>query len=44
MKVAAIQHDIVWEDPPANHERLSIQIKEAANDGAQLIALTEMYS
>ena len=44
MKVAAIQHDIVWEDPPANHERLSTQIKEAANDGAQLIALTEMYS
>lgn len=44
MKVAAIQHDIVWEDPPANFERLAPQIAAAAGAGAQLVVLTEMYS
>lgn len=44
MRVAAIQHDIVWEDPEKNFAHLEPKIKEAANTGAQLIALTEMYS
>ena len=44
MKVAGIQHDIVWEDPAANFERLAPQIREAADAGARLVVLTEMFS
>ena len=44
MKVAAIQHDIVWEDPAANFARLAPMIGEAADAGARLAVLTEMYS
>ncbi|MBV8951666.1 MAG: carbon-nitrogen family hydrolase, partial [Actinobacteria bacterium] len=44
MRVAGVQHDIVWEDPDANFERLAPQIAAAAHSGARLIALTEMYS
>ena len=44
MKVAAIQHDIVWEDPAANFARLAPMIEEAAADGARLAVLTEMYA
>jgi len=44
MQVAAIQHDIVWENPEANFELLAPKIAAAAADGAQLIALTEMFS
>src|SRR5262245_42353378 len=42
MKVAAVQHDIVWEDPPANFARLAPMIERAASDGARLVVLTEM--
>ena len=44
MKVAAIQHDIVWEDPTANFARLAPRIAAAADSGARLAVLTEMYS
>ena len=44
MKVAAIQHDIVWEDPSANFVHLAGLISEAAAQGARLAVLTEMYS
>ena len=44
MKVAAIQHDIVWEDPLANFVHLAPMIGEAAAAGARLAVLTEMYS
>lgn len=44
MKVAAIQHDIVWEDPKANFEALAPRIAEAAGAGARLVVLTEMYA
>jgi predicted amidohydrolase len=44
MKVAAIQHDIVWEQPVDNHARLAPRIADAAASGARLIALTEMYA
>lgn len=44
MKVAAIQHDIVWEDPSANFARLAPRIAEAAAAGARLAVLSEMYS
>ena len=42
MRVAAVQHDIVWEDPPANFARLAPMIERAAFDGARLVVLTEM--
>ena len=44
MKVAAVQHDIVWEDPRANFERLAPMIESAAAAGARLVALSEMFS
>lgn len=44
MKVAAIQHDIVWEDPSANFARLAVMLDAAAEQGARLAVLTEMYS
>ena len=44
MKVAAIQHDIVWLDRDANFSRLEPRILEAARQGARLIVLSEMFS
>jgi predicted amidohydrolase len=44
VKVAAIQHDIVWEAPATNFARLAPRIAEAADDGARLVALTEMFA
>tara|TARA_Y100000739_G_C20500303_1_gene414580 strand:+ start:135 stop:899 length:765 start_codon:yes stop_codon:yes gene_type:complete len=44
MKIAAIQHDIIWEDPQANHERLAPLIEQAATAGTEMIVLTEMYA
>ena len=44
MRVAGIQHDIAWEDPAANFERLGEMIGTAAGAGADLVVLTEMFS
>ena len=44
MKVAAIQHDICWEDAPGTHDRVAPLIARAAADGAELICLTEMFA
>jgi predicted amidohydrolase len=44
MKVAAIQHDIVWTDAAATREHVRPMIAAAAEQGAQLIVLTEMYA
>ncbi|WAX56066.1 hypothetical protein M6B22_16185 [Jatrophihabitans cynanchi] len=44
MKVAAIQHDIAWEDAEATRARLVPLIAEAARDGARLIGLAEMFA
>jgi predicted amidohydrolase len=44
VKVAAIQHDIVWERPEENFARLAPMIAEAAASGARLVALTEMFA
>ncbi len=44
MKIAAVQHDIVWEDPEANFERLAPTVAQAAAEGARLVVLAEMYS
>lgn len=42
--VAAVQHDIVWEDPEANFARLAPMIADAAAGGARLVLLAELYS
>ena len=44
MKIAAIQHDIVWSDREANFAALEPLIDEAALNGAQLVLLSEMFS
>ena len=44
MRIAAVQHDIVWEDRDANFERLAPQIARAVGAGAELVLLTETFS
>jgi predicted amidohydrolase len=44
LRTAAIQHDIVWEDPTANMAHLRPKIEQAATDGARLIVISEMWS
>ena len=44
MKIAVVQHEIVWETPQANFEVIAPQIAEAAAGGAELITLTETFS
>jgi len=44
MRIAALQSDIVWEDPEANFDRLEPWIEAAAGAGARLLALPEMYA
>ena len=44
MKVAAVQHDIVWEDRDANFARLAPQVARAAAAGAELVLLSETFS
>jgi predicted amidohydrolase len=42
--VAAVQHDIVWEDPVATRGRVQPLIARAADAGARLIVLPEMFA
>jgi predicted amidohydrolase len=44
MRIAAVQHDIVWEDRDANFERLAPQVARAVAAGAELVLLTETFS
>ncbi len=44
MRIAALQSDIVWEDPEANFERLRPWIAAASGAGARLMVLPEMYA
>jgi predicted amidohydrolase len=43
MKIAAVQHDVVWEDGDATLARLEPQLRAAAGTGARLVVLTEMF-
>jgi predicted amidohydrolase len=44
MRIAAVQHDIVWEDREANFARLAPLIAGAAGLGAEFVLLTETFS
>jgi predicted amidohydrolase len=44
MRIAAVQHDIVWSDRDANFERLAPMIRAAAAADAGLVLLTETFS
>lgn len=44
VRVAAIQHDIVWHDRAENLRRLSPRISAAAAAGASVVLLTETFS
>jgi predicted amidohydrolase len=44
VKVAAIQHDVVWEDGAATRAHLEPMVEGAAATGARLVVLTEMFA
>ncbi len=44
MRVAAVQHDIQWNDRAANFARLAPMVAAAAAGGARLVLLTETFS
>ena len=44
MRLAAVQHDIVWGDREANFRRLAPMVGAAAAGGARLVLLTETFS
>ncbi len=44
MRVAAIQHTITWADRDANFSHLRPMITEAAQSGARLIVMSELFS
>jgi len=44
MKIAAIQHDIVWEDGEATRSHVEPMVAAAAASGARLAVLTEMFA
>ena len=44
LRLAAVQHDIVWNDRDANFARLAPTISGAVASGAQLVLLTETFS
>jgi predicted amidohydrolase len=44
MRIAAVQHDIVWENREANFERLAPRVAGAVAAGAELVLLTETFS
>lgn len=44
MKVAAVQHDIAWEDPASSFDIVRPMIADAVGAGAELVVLTEMFS
>ncbi len=44
MRIALLQLDLAWEDVPANHARAASRLKEAADLGARLAILPEMFA
>jgi predicted amidohydrolase len=44
VRIAAVQHDIVWEDKDANFERLAPMVAAAAGADARLVLVSETFS
>ena len=44
MRIAALQHDIAWEDRDNTLEQLTPQVWAAAATGARMVVLTEMFA
>ncbi len=44
MRITGIQSDIVWEDPSANFDALRPRLSRAAEEGARLCVLPEMFA
>ncbi|MFP4311899.1 MAG: nitrilase-related carbon-nitrogen hydrolase [Nitriliruptoraceae bacterium] len=44
MRIAAVQHDIVWEDRAATCDHLAGLVTQAAATGAELVVLSEMFA
>ncbi len=44
MKLYAVQHDIIWENKPANFERVQTLLQQAKPDAGSLIVLPEMFA
>jgi omega-amidase len=44
VRIAAVQHEIAWNDREANFDRLGPMIAAAAGAGARLVLLTETFS
>ena len=44
MRIAAVQHDIVWEDAKATTTALARPVAEAAGAGARLVVVSEMFA
>jgi predicted amidohydrolase len=44
LKVALVQHDVVFEDATATLQHLAPLVKGAAGEGAKLVVLTEMFA
>ncbi len=44
LRIAAVQHDVVWGDRDANFARLGPQVAAAAGAGAGLVVLAETFS
>jgi predicted amidohydrolase len=44
LKIALVQQETVWHDPPANWKRLQESVRDAAAAGARVVAFTEMFA
>jgi len=44
MKIAAVQHDIVWEQRDTNLPRYSEHVAQSVDDGVDLVLFTEMFA
>src|SRR4051794_14695622 len=44
MRVAAIQHDVVWEDRDATLHHVEPMVAAAVDQGARLVVLPEMFA
>lgn len=44
LRIAVVQHDIVWEDPQVNIEARAGDAASAARDGADLVLFSEMFT